>query len=325
MPPKFMPKEWMKTLTNIREMRKLEVAPVDSMGCDQCQDEEQPAEIQRYQILLSLMLSSQTKDQVTHAAMTKLRAHGCTIESILATHDTLLGELIYPVSFWKTKVRHIKATTAVLAEKYNGDIPNTVKDLCSLPGVGPKMAHLCMNIGWGIVTGIGVDTHVHRISNRLGWVKSKNPEDTRKQLEDWLPQELWDEVNHLLVGFGQTICRPVNPRCGECLNKDTCPAAFKEVKKSPVKKKGESQNSEAKPKVKKIGEATTSKYFANIKTEPVEGDIEENLKKIKKLKKVVKQEPVLEAPQIEAILIKKEEPEGITPTGRVTRSRSSKK
>jgi endonuclease III len=143
-------------------------------------------------------------------------------------------------------VKYIKNTTAILKEEYSGDIPNTVESLCRLPGVGPKMAHLCMNIGWGIVTGIGniagfqeftvklltptspgVDTHVHRISNRLGWVNSKNPEDTRKQLEDWLPKEYWDEVNHLLVGFGQTLCRPVHPRCGDCLNKDTCPSAFK--------------------------------------------------------------------------------------------------
>jgi endonuclease III len=143
-------------------------------------------------------------------------------------------------------VKYIKNTTAILKEEYSGDIPNTVESLCRLPGVGPKMAHLCMNIGWGIVTGIGnifgfqectikllmptstgVDTHVHRISNRLGWVNSKNPEDTRKQLEDWLPKEYWDEVNHLLVGFGQTLCRPVHPRCGDCLNKDSCPSAFK--------------------------------------------------------------------------------------------------
>lgn len=144
-------------------------------------------------------------------------------------------------------MKYIKNTTAILKEEYSGDIPNTVESLCRLPGVGPKMAHLCMNIGWGIVTGIGnffyisaygtinlimsfvlgVDTHVHRISNRLGWVKSKMPEDTSKQLEDWLPREFWDEVNHLLVGFGQTLCRPVHPRCGDCLNKDSCPSAFR--------------------------------------------------------------------------------------------------
>ncbi|XP_065347818.1 endonuclease III-like protein 1 [Cloeon dipterum] len=310
MPPKFSPQEWMKTLNNIREMRKLEKAPVDSMGCDQCQDSDQPAEIQRYQVLLSLMLSSQTKDQVTHAAMTKLRAHGCTIENILSTNDTLLGELIYPVSFWKTKVRHIKATTSVLADKYKGDIPQSVDELCSLPGVGPKMAHLCMNIAWGIVTGIGVDTHVHRISNRLGWVNSKQPEDTRKQLEDWLPKDLWDEVNHLLVGFGQTICRPVNPRCAECLNKDTCPAAFKEVKKSPAKKSPAKKKEEgimSKPKVLKLEEPQTSKYFN--KEEPEHED--KNQKKISKLKKTIKKE----SQNIET------EASG----GRVTRSRAFKK
>ncbi|KAF4527121.1 hypothetical protein B566_EDAN016049 [Ephemera danica] len=231
------------------------------MGCDQCQDDDSPPEVivflyqcvcifminfchlqvRRYQILLSLMLSSQTKDQVTYAAMTKLKEHGCTVEKIIQTEDTVLGQLIYPVSFWKTKVQYIKKTTAILQEQHAGDIPDSVEGLCKLPGVGPKMAHLCMNTAWGKLTGIGdianggvshvlansVDTHVHRISNRLGWVHSKDPEGTRKELEDWLPRELWEEVNHMLVGFGQTTCRPVHPKCSECLNNTTCPAAFK--------------------------------------------------------------------------------------------------
>lgn len=89
------------------------------------------------------------------------------------------------------------------------------------------MAHICMQVAWNEVSGIGVDTHVHRISNRLRWVKkeTKNPEDTRKGLEDWLPLELWGEVNHLLVGFGQEICTPLRPKCDECINSDICPYA----------------------------------------------------------------------------------------------------
>lgn len=91
------------------------------------------------------------------------------------------------------------------------------------------MAHICMHAAWGIVTGIGVDTHVHRIANRLQWVKkeTKEPEQTRKSLESWLPFEFWDEINVLLVGFGQTICTPVSPRCGKCLLNNECPVAFK--------------------------------------------------------------------------------------------------
>ena len=120
----------------------------------------------------------------------------------------------------------------MLKNEWSGDIPNTVEDLCKLPGVGPKMAHLCMKTAWGVVTGIGVDTHVHRIANRLGWVKSKSPEDTRKELEDWLPKEHWSEVNHLLVGFGQQICQPVKPQCAACLNNTLCPFGVTTMKKS---------------------------------------------------------------------------------------------
>ncbi|XP_030901281.2 endonuclease III-like protein 1 isoform X2 [Melopsittacus undulatus] len=127
----------------------------------------------------------------------------------------------------QNKVKYIKQTTAILKQKYGGDIPRTVEELVQLPGVGPKMAYLAMNIAWDSVSGIAVDTHVHRISNRLKWVKkeTKYPEETRVALEEWLPRDLWREINWLLVGFGQQTCLPVKPRCTECLNQDICPAA----------------------------------------------------------------------------------------------------
>uniref|UniRef100_A0A8C8SB16 Endonuclease III-like protein 1 n=1 Tax=Pelusios castaneus TaxID=367368 RepID=A0A8C8SB16_9SAUR len=225
--PQWEPRNWRQQLDNIREMRKKKDAPVDEMGAEKCFDSSAPPEVMRYQVLLSLMLSSQTKDQVTSAAMLRLREHGLTVDSILQTDDVVLGQLIYPVGFWKNKVKYIKQTTAILKEQYGGDIPSTIVELVKLPGVGPKMAHLAMDIAWNNVTGIGVDTHVHRISNRLKWVKkgTKTPEQTRVMLEDWLPRDLWSEINWLLVGFGQQICLPVNPRCTECLNRDICPAA----------------------------------------------------------------------------------------------------
>ena len=233
---KWQPENWMEMLNNIQEMRKSADAPVDTMGCEKCMDNDAKPEELRYQTLLSLMLSSQTKDEVTHAAMQRLREHGCTIGSILQTDDKVLEDLIHPVGFKKTKVQYIKRTSIILRDKYNSDIPNTVDLLCQLPGVGPKMAHLCMLCAWGTVTGIGVDTHVHRISNRIGWVPrpTKNPEETRKALEGWLPQELWKEVNHLLVGFGQQICRPIGPHCDECLNAKICPYT-RSPNKSPRK------------------------------------------------------------------------------------------
>ncbi|GAB1598292.1 endonuclease III-like protein 1 [Argonauta hians] len=229
---KWEPEGWMLVLNNIREMRKHQDAPVDSMGCDTISDRTSKPEVFRYQVLLSLMLSSQTKDEVTSAAMMRLREHGCNVKNILETNDNKLGELIYPVGFWKSKVNYIKKTTHILKNEYHSDIPDTLEGLLKLPGIGPKMAHLIMKCAWNKITGIGVDTHVHRISNRLGWVPkvTKNPEQTRKCLEDWLPQECWSEVNHLLVGFGQQLCRPINPFCSDCLNRELCPTGRKNVK-----------------------------------------------------------------------------------------------
>ncbi|CAH1794331.1 unnamed protein product [Owenia fusiformis] len=221
----WQPQHWNQVLTNIREMRKERDAPVDTMGCDRIADQNASPPVFRYQVLLSLMLSSQTKDQITSAAMEKLRVHGCNIENILKTSDQKLGELIHPAGFWKKKVQYIKRTSEMLRDIYDGDIPDSVQGLCTLPGVGPKMAHIVMMVAWNKVTGIGVDIHVHRISNRLGWVKkpTKQPEETRVALEDWLPRDLWRETNGLLVGFGQQTCLPVNPKCITCLNNRLCP------------------------------------------------------------------------------------------------------
>ncbi|XP_065210493.1 endonuclease III-like protein 1 [Planococcus citri] len=233
---KWTPPNWKEVLQNIRKMRGSFDAPVDTMGCEQCINEQSSEKDQRYHALISLMLSSQTKDQVTFAAMQRLKEHGLTIDNILNTDEATLGKIIIPVGFWKTKAKYIKDTSKILKEKYNGDIPNTAELLCTLPGVGPKMAYLCMKSAWGIVSGIGVDTHVHRIVNRLKWLPkpTKTPEATRLALEAWLPEELWHEINLLLVGFGQQICKPVGPKCNECLNLNLCPSANQA---SPKKKK----------------------------------------------------------------------------------------
>ncbi|KAF7659571.1 hypothetical protein LDENG_00296610 [Lucifuga dentata] len=248
---RWEPPEWKKQLGYIRKMRSSRDAPVDYMGAEKCYDTEAPAHVRRFQVLVSLMLSSQTKDQVTAAAMQKLRAHGCTVENILATDDETLGKLIYPVGFWRTKVKYLKQTSSMLQQDFGGDIPDSVEGLVRLPGVGPKMAHLAMGIAWDQVTGIGVDTHVHHISNRLGWLRkpTKSPEETRKGLEEWLPRELWSEINWLLVGFGQQVCLPVNPLCSMCLNQHSCPSAHKNSSTKKAKS-GSSRASNKSPSFK---------------------------------------------------------------------------
>ncbi|XP_039740901.1 endonuclease III-like protein 1 isoform X2 [Pteropus medius] len=227
--PSWEPQDWQQQLANIRTMRSGKDAPVDQLGVEHCYDPSAPPKVQRYQVLLSLMLSSQTKDQVTAGAMQRLRARGLTVDSILQTDDSTLGTLIYPVGFWRNKVKYIKQTSAILQQRYGGDIPASVAELVALPGVGPKMAHLAMAVAWGTVSGIAVDTHVHRIANRLKWTKkvTKSPEETRRALEEWLPRNLWSEINGLLVGFGQQTCLPVRPRCQACLNQAMCPAAHR--------------------------------------------------------------------------------------------------
>src|SRR5690606_15082494 len=155
---------WKVILENIRRMRSGEDAPVDTMGCERCVDDKATPKEKRFQILVSLLLSSQTKDEVTYAASTRLRELGLTPENISQTDEDKLRDTIYPVGFYKNKAKYLKQMSKILVEQYNGDIPRSVEDLCKLPGIGPKMAYLAMNCAWMQAVGIGVDTHVHRIA-----------------------------------------------------------------------------------------------------------------------------------------------------------------
>ncbi|VDL73764.1 unnamed protein product [Nippostrongylus brasiliensis] len=232
---------WKEQLDRITVMRKSGDAPVDTMGCHKLADplaspEHYRLSIRfqtfRFQVLLALMLSSQTKDEVTSAAMMRLRLHGCDIESMINIPTSELEKLLCPVGFYKKKAVFIKKAAEVLKEKYNGDVPDTAEELCSLAGVGPKMAHLVLQIAWNKVDGIAVDTHVHRIVNRLGWMKTSTPEKTREKLQEMLPRSHWTTINPLLVGFGQRICLPVKPKCDICTCQDICPSSTKLSKKS---------------------------------------------------------------------------------------------
>lgn len=115
-----------------------------------------------------------------------------------------------------TQARYIKQAAEILRDEWDGDIPDTIEGLTSLPGVGPKMAYLCLSVAWNRTEGIGVDVHVHRITNMWGWHKTKNPEETRLSLQSWLPRDRWREINGLLVGLGQAVCLPVGSKCGDC-------------------------------------------------------------------------------------------------------------
>jgi endonuclease-3 len=233
------PAGWEEMYSVTTELRKRHLAPVDTMGCESLAEDHRPPLERRLQTLVALMLSSQTKDTVTAVAMKNLQQNlpgGFTLSSLLAVDQEHLNQLIAKVGFHNNKARFIKQTAAILQEKFAGDIPDTIEGLTSLPGVGPKMAYLTMSAAWGRDEGIGVDVHVHRITNLWGWHKTSTPEQTRAALESWLPREKWHDINHLLVGLGQTICLPVGRRCGECdLNaRKICPSA---VAGSPVKRR----------------------------------------------------------------------------------------
>ena len=156
------------------------------------------------------------------AAMLRLRKFGLTPEHIVQSTEEELQDLIKPVGFYKRKAGYLKRATEILMEKYDGDIPDTIEELVKLPGVGPKMGYLALKVAWNKTDGIGVDVHVHRICNRLQWVQSNTPEQTREQLEAWLPKKYWFDINLLLVGFGQQICAST-PKCEKCKLTHLCP------------------------------------------------------------------------------------------------------
>ncbi len=167
-------------------------------------------------VLVGTILSSRTKDACTAGAVKRLfAAGGDTPEGLEKLSVAKLEKLVYPVGFYRAKARHLKKLPSVLREKFGGVLPNTVEELCELPGVGRKTANLTVAVGFGLPA-ICVDVHVHRISNRLGLIKTSTPLESEMTLRKILPVKYWMTWNSHLVSFGQTRCRPVRPKCGDC-------------------------------------------------------------------------------------------------------------
>lgn len=280
------PSNWETMYDIVKKMRADNpTAAVDTMGCSELYWRASSQKDRRFHILVALMLSSQTKDTVTAVAMQRLhtelgdqqpgraddttvktekvqikkeigstlepRDSTLTLENILAVSPARLNELIAKVGFHNNKTKYIKAAALSLRDQYDGDIPSTPEGLMQLPGVGPKMAYLCMSAAWGKHEGIGVDVHVHRITNLWGWHKTKTPEETRLALQSWLPREKWHEINKLLVGLGQTVCLPVKRRCGECYLAGTKLCKSEVKGSSPVKRESVVKGSPVEePKIK---------------------------------------------------------------------------
>lgn len=187
---------------------------------------EHPLKIDRrtppFRSLVATIMSARTKDPVTVEATARLFSEISSPEELVSLPEERIAKLIFPVGFYKTKARNIKKMARVLLDKFGGKVPDSLEELIRLPGVGRKTANLILSVAFG-KPAICVDTHVHRISNRLGWVKTSNVLATEQELMRIVPKRHWGTLNLVLVNLGQKICQPVSPKCSECMLDEICP------------------------------------------------------------------------------------------------------
>jgi endonuclease III len=177
-----------------------------------------------YLVLIGTLLSLRTKDETTEIAMEKLTKKAKTPQELLKIPEEELQNIIYPVGFYRNKARTLRDVSEIIINKYGGQVPDSIDELLTLKGVGRKTANLVITEGFG-KPGICVDTHVHRISNRMGIVATKNPHETEESLRRVLPQQYWIIYNTLLVTFGKRICKPISPLCSTCSLSRICKKA----------------------------------------------------------------------------------------------------
>ena len=202
----------MRTLA--RKIEGLELPAVEKISDSQKRDP--------FQILISTLLSARTKDATTLAASTRLFAKAPTAEDVARLRVSQIEKLIFPVGFYRNKAVFVKDAAKQIVAKFGGVVPRTMEELVTLPGVGRKTANLVLILAFRSEENICVDIHVHRISNRLGWVTTRTPEETERALYAAIEQRWWPVVNQFLVTWGQNVCRPVHPRCGECAIVSMC-------------------------------------------------------------------------------------------------------
>jgi endonuclease-3 len=184
-------------------------------------DEVASSERDPFKVLISCILSLRTQDKVTGEASRRLFKLAQTPETLSKLSVGKIEKAIYPVGFYRVKTRNIKEISGEIIAKYYSKVPNTIEELLTLKGVGRKTANLVVTLGYG-KDGICVDTHVHRIPNRWGLIKTKNPHQTEFVLREILPVRYWKELNSILVAFGQGICKPISPLCSQCKINSYC-------------------------------------------------------------------------------------------------------
>jgi len=176
-----------------------------------------------FQVLIATMLSAQTRDPVTAEASRRLFRVARSPKTMAKRRVKEIERLIYPVSFYRNKAVHVKRTCELIVSRFGGRVPETMEQLLTLPGVGRKTANLVLILAHRSADNICVDTHVHRISNRLGWVRTRTPDETEQALYAAADRRWWPIINLYLVTWGQNVCRPVYPLCGSCVIADLCP------------------------------------------------------------------------------------------------------
>lgn len=202
----------MRTLA--REIDGMELPAIEKISGEHREDP--------FRILIGTLLSARTQDATTHAASTRLFRAARTPKRMAALSLRQIESLIYPVSFYRNKARFVKATCEALTTRFGGRVPQTLDEMVTLPGVGRKTANLVMILAFASRANICVDTHVHRISNRLGWVSTRQPDETEQALYAVIAPRWWSSLNLYLVTWGQNVCRPVFPRCGTCAIAGDC-------------------------------------------------------------------------------------------------------
>lgn len=188
-----------------------------------------------FKVLIAAILSHRTRDENTTRAVEALFSKYPSVELLANAELDDIEELVKPAGFYRIKAKRIKEVSRIVLERYEGKVPKELKKLLELPSVGRKTANCVLVYGYGIPA-IPVDTHVHRISNRLGLVRTKNPDETEEALAKVLDKSYWLEVNELFIRFGQTVCKPTLPRCSSCLLNDRCPH-HKRMKSGEVKER----------------------------------------------------------------------------------------
>jgi endonuclease-3 len=175
-----------------------------------------------YRVLVSTLISLRTKDEVTREASERLFEVAPDVDALAGLEPETIAERIYPAGFYNNKSRQLHEIARTLIEEHDGAVPDSEQQLLALPGVGRKTANLVLGLAFAIPA-ICVDTHVHRIPNRLGWIRTETPEESEEALKEILPKEYWIGVNGLLVQYGQEVCTPVSPKCSTCPLETRCP------------------------------------------------------------------------------------------------------